>query len=170
VEQGPGHERRREGAGPSQSEAGMWDAKGLVAVLDTSVLVSAYLSKDSHFSSSRRIVRAVGALYDSFTSPAIIAETERVLTEPRFRAPMSGIRLWLDAFVRRSRQVDSVAIPGDYSAALGGDEKDNPILLTALAVNLHEEGQQCIAEAGSRFGCFIVSGDKHFRAGRNVWG
>lgn len=109
-------------------------------------------------------------LYDSFTSPTIIEETERVLAEARFGTSAQEVSVWLDAFVRRTRQVNSEAVPGDYSAALRGDEKDNPILLIALAVNLHDEGQKALAVAGSHRGCFIVSRDKHFEAGRNQWG
>ncbi len=57
------------------SEAGLWTPKGVVAVLDTSVLVAARLSKAERPTSSREVLRLAGILYDSFTSPAILYQS-----------------------------------------------------------------------------------------------
>ncbi|MBI3977123.1 MAG: hypothetical protein HY331_02950 [Chloroflexi bacterium] len=72
--------------------------------------------------------------------------------------------------MRASRQVNPDAIPGDYAAVLNDDEKDTPVLKTALAVSVHEDGQRAIAGAHMGWGCFIVSSDRDFTPGRNVWG
>jgi len=170
MRRGTGEERGGRYQPSTASGLGLWVPKGLVAVLDTSVLVAAYLSMAREASPTLNIVRSAGLRYDSFTSPAILEETERVLIRPRLGASLRDARVWLDAFLRRSRQVNCFAIPGDYSEAVGGDEKDNPVLLTALAVNLHEEGQRALTEADNRHGRFIVTGDKHFKEGHVVWG
>ena len=159
---------------PDLSEAakefGVWRPKGIVAVVDTSVLVAARNSRSGNLSPSRQIVRSAGMLYDSFTSPSILQEVEGVLVRPRFGYSVSETRRWLDVFLRHSRQVDHESIPGEYSAALGDDEKDNPVFKTALAVSLNEEGQVAIEAAKLRYGCFLVSLDRHFEEGRNAWG
>ncbi len=152
------------------SEAGRWTPKGLVAVIDTSVLVAARLSTAERPTSSREVVRLAGVLFDSFTSPAILDETEAVLARPRFGIPAAETRRWLDVVLRHSRQVDPSLVPGSYAAAVRHDEKDSPVLRTALAVNLHEEGQRSIAVATSGHGCFIVSWDRDFVPGRNFYG
>ena len=74
--------------------------KGVVAVLDTSVLVRAWLSPVAPPNPSRRVMLLAGVAYDSFTSPAILDEVEEVLVRPRFGAAAGQIRLWLDAFLR----------------------------------------------------------------------
>lgn len=147
-----------------------WWPKGAIAVLDTSTLVRARLSPEGEPNPSRLLMLLAGHAYDSFTSPAILGEVEQVLSRPRFGIPESETRIWLDHFVRMSRQLDATVIPGDYAAALGDDEKDNPILKTALAVNLHDEGQEAIAFAAAKLGCFIVSTDQDFAEGRTSWG
>ena len=152
------------------SQSTLWRPKGLVAVLDASTLVAARLARVDRHSSSRDSVRLAGTVFDSFTSPAIVEEVEIVLARPKFGFTIVETRRWLDVFVRHSRQVDPGVVPGEYTAALHGDVRDNPVLKTALAVNLHEEGQGAIAEAGTRYGCFIVSWDKHFEPGWNLWG
>lgn len=151
-------------------ELGVWSPKGLVAVIDTSVLVAARTTMAGELSPSRQVVASAGVLYDSFTSPEILQEVEGVLARPRFGYSVAETQGWLEVFLRHSRQVDPASVPGDYSAALGNDEKDNPIFKTALAVNLHEEGQVAVAKAKSRYGCFLVSKDRDFEEGRNVWG
>jgi predicted nucleic acid-binding protein len=148
----------------------IWDPKGIVAVIDTNVLVSARIAKPDRPSSAREIYRLAGVLYDSFTSPAILMEVEQVLARPRFEVPVAETRRWIDVFVRGSRQVDPNRMPGNYAAVLGGDRKDNPILKTALAVNVDEDGQIAIAAARVAAGCYIVSLDTDFAANRNVWG
>lgn len=151
-------------------ELGLWKPKGIVAVIDTSVFVAARVSSAGNLSSARQVVRFAGLVYDSFTSPGILQEVEDVLARPRFGYPVAETRRWLEVFLRHSRQVDPAFVPGDYSAALHADEKDNPIFKTALAVNLHEEGQVALADAKCRYGCFLVSKDRDFEEGRNVWG
>ncbi len=84
--------------------------------------------------------------------------------------PVDETRRWLDVFVRQSRQVDPGLVPGSYASAVHSDEKDSPVLRTALAVNLHEEGQRAIAAAKTAHGCSIVSWDRDFEPGRNFWG
>ncbi|MBA2451219.1 MAG: hypothetical protein H0V51_24665 [Chloroflexi bacterium] len=74
--------------------------KGVVAVLDTSVLVRAWLSPAAAPNPSRRIAELAGVAYDSFTSPAILDEVEEVLAQPRFGAAPTLVRLWLDVFLR----------------------------------------------------------------------
>jgi predicted nucleic acid-binding protein len=151
-------------------DLGTWDPKGVVAVVDTSVLVAARITVAGESSPSRQVVSSAAVLYDSFTSPEILEEVEGVLARPRFGYPVAETRKWLDVFLRHSRQVDPESVPGDYSAALGDDEKDNPVFKTALAVNLHEEGQVAVENAKSRYGCFLVSMDRDFEEGRTVWG
>ena len=150
--------------------ARLWDWKGIVAVLDTSTLVSARLSKDRTGSPTREVVRLAGALYDSFTSPAILDEVETVLERPRFGISREETRVWIDVFVRHSRQVDPAIIPGDLAKVLGDDQKDNPILKTAFAVHLHEEGQPAVTVARHAGGWFVVSLDSDFTPGWNVFG
>ncbi|MBI4319901.1 MAG: PIN domain-containing protein [Chloroflexi bacterium] len=167
---GAGHERRRWSLEPVADEFSVWTPKGLAAVIDTSVFVAARLSKSAQPAPPREIIRAAGAAYDSFTSLAILGEVERVLARPKFNYAVGETRLWLDPFIRRSRQVSDRDIPGNYAGALRDDEKDNPVLKTALAVNIHEEGQRAISAATQSYGCFIVSLDNDFQPGRNVWG
>ncbi len=106
------------------SEAGLWSPKGLVAVLDTSVLVAARLSKAERPTSSREVVRLAGILYDSFTSPAILEEVEAVLARPKLGCPAAETRLWVDVLLRHSRQVDPGLVPGSYAAAVHSDEDE----------------------------------------------
>jgi predicted nucleic acid-binding protein len=159
---------------PDLSEAvrdlGIWNPKGVVAVIDTSVLIAARITMAGETSPSRQVVGSAGILYDSFTSPEILEEVEAVLARPRFGYSVAETRKWLELFLRHSRQVDPASVPGDYSAALDDDEKDNPVFKTALAVNLHEEGQVAVENARSGYGCFLVSMDSDFAEGRNVWG
>lgn len=150
--------------------SGLWEPKGLVAVLDTNVLVSVRLSRAPRRTVSREIFDLAGLVYDSFTSPAILEEVELVLARPKFGIPIGETRCWLDVFLRHSRQVDPCRVPGDFAAALGNDRKDNHVLKTALAVNLHEEGQKAVEESIRRDGCYIVSADSDFEEGRVVWG
>lgn len=139
-------------------------------MIDTNVLVSARIARPHRASSAREIYRLAGVLYDSFTSPAIFAEVEQVLARRRFGIQLAETRRWIDVFVRGSRQVDPDRVPGDYAEAVGGDFKDNPILKTALAVNLDPDGQMIIAAAREAAGSYIVSLDSHFAANRNIWG
>lgn len=147
----------------------LWSPKGLIAVLDTSVFVSARLSVVDPPSTNRLIFQAAGSLYDSFTSPAIYREVEAVLARPRFGIPKEETRTWLDVFIRASRQVDPAWIPGVFAPVLR-DYKDSPILSTALAVPYHEEGAIAYEVAQKRFGCYIVSLDRHFTEGWTVHG
>ena len=150
--------------------SGLWEPKGLVAVLDTNILVSARLSRSTRRTVSKDIFSLAGLAYDSFTSPAILEEVELVLARPRFGIPKEETRIWLDVFLRHSRQVDPGQIPGEYAETLGNDSKDNHVLKTALAVNLHEEGRIAVEESIRRDGCYIVSADSDFEEGRVVWG
>jgi predicted nucleic acid-binding protein len=147
-----------------------WQPKGIVAVLDTSVLVAARHAKMNRPSPSRDIVLLAGTAYNSFTSPAILDETERVLARPHLGYPVADTRRWIDTYVRHSRQVHPGIIPGDYAVALGNDPKDEPVLKTALAVSLDEDGRVAVAAAHEGAGCYIVSLDRDFAPGRNVWG
>ena len=56
-----------------------------------------------------------------------------MLLRPRFGATRAHVRLWLDAFLRVSRQVFPEVIPGGEPAAVGGDLGDLPVLNTAYA-------------------------------------
>jgi predicted nucleic acid-binding protein len=107
---------------------------GIVAVLDTSVLVRAWRRPDETQAPSRRIVRAAGLAYDSFTSHDILDEAVGVLARPQFGLPADLVRRRMDTFVRASRQVFAELIPGGDPAAVGGDADDLPVLKTALAV------------------------------------
>jgi predicted nucleic acid-binding protein len=146
--------------------------RGVAAVLDTSVLVRAWLSSVAKPNPSRRVMMLVGAAYDSFTSPAILDEVEDVLIRPRFGASVRQIRLWLDVFVRASRQVFPELIPGDDARAVRGDIEDLPILETAYAVPAAgEELGDLLVAAQTAGGWSIVSEDTHhFTPGRNVYG
>lgn len=77
--------------------------KGVVAILETSVLVRAWLSPTAAPNPSRRAMLLAGVEYDSFISPPILDEVEEVLARPRFGADPAQVRLWLDVFMRASR-------------------------------------------------------------------
>src|SRR5262249_36629588 len=108
--------------------------KGVVAVLDTSVLVRAWRSTARAPNAARRVMLLAGVAYDSFTSPAILGEVAEVLARPRFSSTPSDVYSWLDAFVRASRQVFPESVPGDDAGAVRGHQDDLPILKTAYAV------------------------------------
>ena len=150
----------------------VWRPKGIVAVLDTSTLVRAWLSREVSPSPARDVMRLAGQAYDSFTSPAILDEVEEVLHRPRFGAARAHVRLWLDAFLRVSRQVFPEMIPGGDPAAVSGDVGDLPILNTAFAVAAGDaEAREVLAAARLGGGWFIVSENtRHFPPGRNVHG
>lgn len=85
-------------------ELGVWSPKGLVAVIDTSVLVAARTTMAGELSPSRQVVASAGVLYDSFTSPEILQEVEGVLARPRFGYSVAETQGWLEVFLRHSRQ------------------------------------------------------------------
>jgi hypothetical protein len=146
--------------------------KGVVAVLDTSVLVRGWLSPASPPNPSRRVMLLAGVIYDSFTSPAILDEDEEVLARPRFGAEPAQVRLWLDAFLRASRQVFPESIPGGGTGAVRGDVDDLPVLHTAYAASLAGATMGGIlAAARVEGGWFLVSENtRHFTPGWNVHG
>jgi hypothetical protein len=110
--------------------------------------------------------------YDSFTSPAILDEVEEVLTRPRFGAAPAQVRLWLDIFLRASRQVFPESIPGGDAGAVRGDLADLPILKTAYAVAAAgEELGEVLVAARTDGGWFLVSENtRDFTPGRIVHG
>jgi predicted nucleic acid-binding protein len=146
--------------------------KGVVAVLETSVLVRAWLSPAAAPNPSRRVAELAGVAYDSFTSPAILDEVEEVLERPRFGATPTGVRLWLDIFLRASRQVFPESIPGGDAGALRGDLEDLPVLKTAYAVAAAgEELGDVLVVARADGGWFLVSENtRHFTSGWIVHG
>lgn len=150
----------------------VWRPKGIVSVLDTSTLVRAWLSREANPSPARDVMRLAGQAYDCFTSPAILDEVEEVLRRPRFGAAPGQVRLWLDAFLRVSRQVFPEMIPGGDPATVGGDVKDLPVLHTAYAAATSgAEAGEVLAAARLDRGWFIVSENtRHFPPGRNVHG
>jgi predicted nucleic acid-binding protein len=156
--------------GPGESE--IWRPKGIAAVLDTSSLVRAWLSQEYKPSAARDVVRVAGLAYDSVTSPWIIDEVEEVLARPRFGASREHVRLWLDAFLRVSRQVFPEIIPENNASAVGGDVDDVPVLHTALAAAASgEDMAYVLTSARADGGWFIVSENtRHFPPGRNVYG
>lgn len=91
-----------------------WRAHGIVALLDTSVLVRAWLSPAATPIPSQRIMLLAGVAYDSFTSPAILEEVEEVLEKLRFGAARARVRAWLDAYLRSGRQ----AFPQPFSGTM----------------------------------------------------
>ena len=151
------------------AEAGIWRPKGLIAVLDTSTLVRAWLAGLGRPSPARDVMRLAGRGFDSFTSPAILEEVEAVLERPRFGATRDQVRLWLDVFLRTSRQVFPQAIPGQAAAAVHGDLADVPILKTAHAAPV--EFPEVAAAARADAGWFPVSENTtDFSPGWTVWG
>jgi len=112
-----------------------------------------------------------GGVYDSITSPAILEELEEVLARPSFGADPIRVRLWMDAFVRASRQVFPEAIPGENAGAVRGDRDDLSILKTAYAAATGDDLTQVLAAARGDAGCCLVSENtRHFTPGRNVYG
>lgn len=87
-------------------------------------------------------------------------------------ASLAEIRVWLDAFVRLSRQVFPEAIPAAEGAAVGGDLGDVPVLTTAYAVaSAGQDVAGVIAAAREDGGWLLVSEHTHHsRPGRNVYG
>lgn len=149
-----------------------WLSDGVVAVLDTSVLVRAWRSTAAAPNASRRVVLLAGVAYDSFTSPAILGEVAEVLARPRFGATPGQVHTWLDALVRASRQVFPESIPGTDASAVGGDLDDLPILKTAYAVfAAASEYPDVIDQARGWAGFFLVSENStDFVPGRNNHG
>lgn len=147
-------------------------AKGIVAILDTSVLIRAWLSPVDAPNPSRRIVLLAGVAYDSFTSPAILEETERVLEELRFGVTPVRVRAWVDAYVRSGRQAFPQLVPLNDARVVGGDVADLPVIKTAYAVAANaEEFGDVLGAARSDRGWFLVSENtRHFPPGRNVYG
>ena len=147
----------------------VWAPKGLVAVLDTSVHVAAALSGDPARSPAQLVQEAAGYGYDSFTSPDILNEVEEVLRRLGFR---KNIRRWIDQFGRMSRQVNPRQLVGDYSALVGHDVEDDPIIKTALSVLYHDpEGQEAVEMARHKSGCYIVTTNtRDFPEGRYLYG
>lgn len=145
--------------------------KGVVAVLDTSVLVRAWLSPAACPNPSRRIMLLAGVAYDSAASPSILHEVEEVLARPRFGAAPTQVHLWLDAFLRASRQVFPEVIPGGGAGAIRGDVEDLPVLKTAYAAAAGEELGDILVAARADGGWFLVSENtRHFTPGWNVHG
>ncbi len=146
--------------------------KGIVAVLDTSVLVRAWLSNAASPNPSRRVMLLAGQAYDAFISPAILGELEEMLQELRFGFPVGQVRAWYDAFLRSSHQVFPEVIPDGSPATVGGDVADLPVLNTACAAIVAGAGTTQILEvARANEGWFLVSENtRDFRRGRNVHG
>lgn len=146
--------------------------KGVLAVLDTSVLIRAWLSAVAPSNPSRRVMLLAGVVYDSFTSPAILDEVENVLARPRFGAPTGDVRIWIDSYLRASRQVFPEAIPGEDTGAVRGDVDDLPVLKTVYAVAAAgEELGEVLVTARLDGGWFLVSENtRHFTPGWNVHG
>lgn len=147
------------------------EPKGVAAILDTSVLVRAWLTPETP-NPSRQIMLLAGELYDSFTSPAILEEFEEVAARPRIAGDSTLTRIWVDVHLRASRQVFPEFIPGGGAAAVGGDIGDLPILKTAYAANVGgEEIARILELARNDGGCYIVSENtRDFVPGRNVYG
>lgn len=141
-------------------------------MLDTSVLVRAWLSPAAPQNPSRQIMLLAGAVYDSFTSPAILDEVEAVLARPGFGAGPAQVRFWLDAYVRASRQVFPEVIPDGDARPVRGDVADLPVLHTAYAVAAAgEEFGDILVAARADGGWFIVSENRrHFTPGWIVHG
>lgn len=146
--------------------------KGIVAVLDTSVLVRAWLSPTAAPNPSLQALLLAGVVYDSFTSPAILEEVEEVLVRPRFGADPARVRKWLDAFVRASRQVFPQTIPTVSAGVVRGDVDDLPVLHTAYAATATgDDAPGVLQAAGEDGGWFLVSANtRHFTPGWNVHG
>lgn len=160
---------------PTTSISSFGHPKGLVAILETSVLVRAWLSPAAAPNPSRRAMLLAGVEYDSFTSPPILDEVEEVLARPRFGADPAHVRLWLDVFVRASRQVFPDLIPIAGTGAVGvvrGDVDDVPILHTAYAATASgAEAGEVLESARDGGGWFLVSENtRHFTPGWNVHG
>lgn len=145
---------------------------GIVAVIETSVLVRAWLSPTVKPNPARRVMLLAGIAYDSFTSPAIIDETAAVLTRPRFGANRGTIYRWLDMFVRASRQVFPDLLPSGNVDVVSGDEGDLPVLNTAYAVfAFASEYPSLVEQATQNGGFFLVSENTtHFRLHINSQG
>jgi predicted nucleic acid-binding protein len=149
--------------------------KGMVAILETSVLVRAWLSPASAPNPSRRAMLLAGVAYDSYTSPVILDEVQEVLARPRFGADPTQVRRWLDTFVRASRQVFPEVIANAGKGAAGvvrGDEADLPILHTAYAATAvgHEVGDALEAARTGGGWCLVPENTRHFTPGWNVHG
>ena len=86
--------------------------RGILAVLDSSVLVRGWLSSAQVPNPLRRVMLLAGVVYDSFTSPAIVGEVEEVLTRPRIGADPDQVFF----LSRRTRATSSPA-----STYTGGD-------------------------------------------------
>jgi hypothetical protein len=154
------------------STRGVWQPKGTVAVLDTSTLVRAWLSRGRSPNAAREIMRVAGQAYDSFTSPAILGEVEQVLVRPRIGAAPADVRAWLDEFLRVNRQVFPETIPGGDPRAVGGDLADLPVLNTAFATAIAgPDAAEALAAARTNGGWFLVSENtRHFPPGQNIHG
>lgn len=156
----------------TQFEGPFTHPKGIVAVLDTSVLVRAWLSPVQPANPSRRVMLLAGGIYDSVTSAQILDEVRDVLVRPRFAVPPIRVSKWMDIFLRASRQVFPQLIPSGEAGAVGGDIGDLAVLHTAYAVNASgEELEPVLAAARGDGGWFLVSENtRDFVPGHNVYG
>ena len=113
-------------------------------VLDTNVLISAFLSRSGI---PNQILRQVGQSYRLFIGKAILEETERVLHEPNIRKRVKLTEGDIQDFLNSLRAAAFVIENMPSLRVIEDDPDDDAILACALA-----------AQAD-----YLVSGDMHLR-------
>ena len=113
-------------------------------VLDTNVLISAFLSRSGI---PNQILRQVGQSYRLFIGKAILEETERVLHEPNIRKRGKLTEGDIQDFLNSLRAAAFVIENMPSLRVIEDDPDDDAILACALA-----------AQAD-----YLVSGDMHLR-------
>lgn len=114
------------------------------AVLDTNVLVSAFLSRGGV---PDRVVRQAGVTYQLVLSEDILEETEDVLHEPKIQKRGRFTEAEIDAFVNTLRAIAVVVSDIPSLLVIQDDPDDNLILACAVK-----------AQAD-----YLVSGDAHLK-------
>ena len=115
----------------------------MLVVLDTNVIVSALLS--SHGPPAEIIRHWEAERFEVLTSPAMLAELERVLAYPQIVRYLKLSQDEIVAFLRRMRTVAMVIEPTVTLEVIEADPDDNRVL-------------ECAVAGGASY---IVSGDQH---------
>jgi predicted nucleic acid-binding protein len=139
-------------------------AQRWLAVLDTSVLVSAFLSTHEHSGSVKTVEAAIAGVFDCVLSEVIREECRATLsrrdlgshdpdeTDQRFR-PLWDRAIWVELSEDSADLHAAVSDPGDV-----------PILRTAMAVF-------SVRDMGTRAHKFLVTNDtRAFKPGRDWYG
>lgn len=100
----------------------------IYAVIDTNVLVSARISKNSQSSTVKVVYHMLNGSIKPVYNDEIIAEYTEVLHRPKFKLNDDDIRLLIDYITKYGIHSDRVHYDGDMP-----DEKDRPFYEVSLS-------------------------------------